>query len=102
VYEACVLMRDRISNREVWEAVGLDPEECIAESDKSELAKSFRYRLFSKIVPNVKSLGLLSEKQRQRFHALDILQYEDGTTSDVDQDIEEERRVRAGEIAAPV
>jgi hypothetical protein len=101
VYEACVLMRDRISNREVWEAVGLDPEECIEEADKSELSKNFRYRLFSKIVPNVKSLGLLSEKQRKRFHELEILQYETGTTSDVDQDIEEERRVRAGEIAAP-
>jgi hypothetical protein len=101
VYEACVLMRDRISNREVWEAVGLDPEECIEEADKSELSKNFRYRLFSKIVPNVKSLGLLSEKQRKRFHELEILQYETGTTSDVDQDIEEERRVRVGEIAAP-
>jgi hypothetical protein len=101
VYEACVLMRDRITNREVWEAVGLDPEECIEEADKSELAKNFRYRLFSKIVPNVKSLGLLSEKQRKRFHELEILQYEDGTTSDVDQDIEEERRVRNGEIPAP-
>jgi len=101
VYEACVLMRDRISNREVWEAVGLDPEECIEEADKSELSKNFRYRLFSKIVPNVKSLGLLSEKQRKRFHELEILQYESGTTSDVDQDIEEERRVRAGELPAP-
>jgi hypothetical protein len=46
----------------------------------------------------VKSLGLLdSEKQRRRFHELDILQYENETTSDVDQDIEEERRLRAGE-----
>ncbi len=98
VYEACVLMRDRISNREVWEAMGLDADECIELSDQSELAKQFRYRLFSKIVPNVKSLGLLSERQRQRFQALGILQYEHNTTSDVDADIEEERRIRAGEL----
>jgi hypothetical protein len=102
VYEACVLMRDRISNREVWEAMGLDPDECIAHSDRSEIAKQFRYRLFSKIVPNVKSLGLLSKKQRQRFEQLGILEFETNTTSDVDQEIEEERRVRAGEIAAPI
>ncbi|MBW2315431.1 MAG: ferritin-like domain-containing protein [Deltaproteobacteria bacterium] len=102
VYEACVLMRDRITNREVWERVGLDPEECIAYSDESEIAKQFRYRLFSKIVPNVKSLGLLSDRQRVRFEELGILQYEGNTTSDVDQDMEEERRIRAGEIAAPV
>ena len=52
-------------------------------------------------MPNVKSLGLLSQRQRERFQALGILEYETGTTSDVDQDIEEERRIRAGEIEAP-
>ncbi len=102
VYEACVLMRDRITNREVWEAMGLDADECIEHSDKSELAKQFRYRLFSKIVPNVKSLGLLSDRQRERFAELGILEFETNTTSDIDQEIEEERRVQAGEIAAPV
>jgi hypothetical protein len=98
VYEACVLMRDRITNREVWESMGLDADECIEYSDQSELAKQFRYRLFSKIVPNVKSLGLLSERQRERFAGLGILEYETNTTSDVDQDIEEERRLRGGEL----
>ena len=95
VYEACVLMRDRISNREVWEAMGLDPEACIACSDRSELARQFRYRLFSKIVPNVKSLGLLSDRQRARFEQLGILEFEGHTTSDVDMEIEEEKRRRA-------
>jgi hypothetical protein len=98
VYEACVLMRDRITNREVWEAMGMDPDECIAYADQSEIAQSFRYRLFSKIVPNVKSLGLLSDRQRERFQQLGILEYEGNTTSDVDHDMEIERRVRAGEI----
>ncbi|MGI9590261.1 MAG: ferritin-like domain-containing protein, partial [Myxococcota bacterium] len=77
VYEACLLMRDRIQSREVWEAMGLDADECIEHADRSELARQFRYRLFSKIVPNVKSLGLLSDLQRKRFHEMDILQYED-------------------------
>jgi len=98
VYEACVLMRDRITNREVWESMGLDPDECIALADQSEIARQFRYRLFSKIVPNVKSLGLLSDRQRARFEQLGILEYESNTTSDVDHDAEIERRVRAGEL----
>jgi hypothetical protein len=98
VYEACVLMRDRITNREVWEAMGLDPDECIALADRSELARQFRYRLFSKIVPNVKSLGLLSPRQRARFEALGILEFEGGSTSDMDHDMEIERRIRAGEL----
>ncbi len=98
VYEACVLMRDRIQSREVWERIGLDADECIEVSERSGLAAQFRHRLFSKIVPNVKSLGLLSERQRKRFHALDILQYEHESTSDVDHDVELERRVRSGEL----
>jgi len=92
VYEASVLMRDRISNREVWESMGMDPDACIEAADESPIAKQFRYRLFSKIVPNVKSLGLLSDRQRGRFEQLGILEFEHNTTSDVDQDIAEEQR----------
>ena len=92
-------MRDRISNREVWESMGMDADECIAVADESPIAAEFRYRLFSKIVPNVKSLGLLSDRQRQRFHDLGILKFEHETTSDVDQAIEEERRIRVGEVS---
>ena len=95
VYEAAVLMRDRILNREVWETMGLDADACIAASLASPLSQEFRRRLFSKIVPNVKSLGLLSDRQRARFAALGILEFEDNTTSDVDQSIEEERRLAA-------
>ncbi|UCE85295.1 MAG: ferritin-like domain-containing protein [Deltaproteobacteria bacterium] len=100
VYEACVLMRDRLTNREVWEAMGMDADACVAAFERSELHRQFRYRLFSKIVPNVKSLGLLSDRQRERFEALGILQYENNTSSDVDQEIEEERRLRAEGMAA--
>jgi hypothetical protein len=100
VYEACVLMRDRIQSREVWERMGLDADACIEHAEHSGLAAQFRHRLFSKIVPNVKSLGLLSERQRRRFHDLDILQYENESTSDADHDMALEARVRSGEVAA--
>jgi hypothetical protein len=46
-------------------------------------------------VPNVKSLGLLSKRQRERFHALGILEFEHGTTSDVDQEALERAREAA-------
>ena len=98
VYEASVLMRDRLINREVWERMGLDVDACVAATMQSPLAIEFRRRLFSKIVPNVKSLGLLSDRQRARFAELGILEFEDNTTSDVDQDAEEERRIRGGEV----
>jgi hypothetical protein len=96
VYEAAVLMRDRILNRDVWQRMGLDVEACVRSALASPLAIEFRRRLFSKIVPNVKSLGLLSARQRRRFADLGILEFEVNTTSDIDQAIEEERRVSAG------
>jgi P-aminobenzoate N-oxygenase AurF len=91
VYEAAVLMRDRILNREVWETMGMDADQCVALMLASPLGTEFRRRLFSKIVPNVKSLGLLSDRQRARFAALGILEFEHNTSSDVDQAIEEEQ-----------
>jgi hypothetical protein len=101
VFEAAVLMRDRILNREVWQAMGMDTEACIAASLQSPLAREFRRRLFSKIVPNVKSLGLLSDRQRQRFADLGILAFETGTTSDVDLDAREEALRREGQMPQP-
>jgi len=86
-------MRDRLTNREVWETMGLDADECVAISLESPIAKEFRRRLFSKIVPNVKSFGLLSPRQRERFATLGILEFEHGTTSDEDQDIDEAARI---------
>jgi hypothetical protein len=96
VYEASVLMRDRILNRDVWQRMGMDVEACVRSALASPLAIEFRRRLFSKIVPNVKSLGLLSDRQRRRFADLGILEFEANTTSDVDQAIEEERRTSTG------
>jgi hypothetical protein len=98
VYEAAVLMRDRILNREVFEAMGMDVDACVAATMASPLAIEFRRRLFSKIVPNIKSLGLLSRRQRERFAALGILEFEVETTSDVDHDIAEELRMRSGAV----
>ena len=98
VYEASVLMRDRILNRDVWERMGLDADACVRAALDSPLAIEFRRRLFSKIVPNVKSLGLLSDRQRRRFAELGILEFEGNTTSDVDQAIAEERRRNGMEI----
>jgi hypothetical protein len=98
VYEAAVLMRDRILAREVYETMGLDADACVAADLASPFMAEFRRRLFSKIVPNIKSLGLLSQRQRERFAELGILHFEAETTSDVDHDVEEARRVRAGEL----
>jgi hypothetical protein len=76
VYEAAVLMRDRLMFQEVWEKLGLPVERCLEIVAQSEPQQMFRQLLFAKIVPAVKRVGLLSEKQRERFQQLGILQFE--------------------------
>jgi hypothetical protein len=76
VYEAAVLMRDRFLFQQVWQKVGLPVEECMQITMNNEGQRQFRQLLFSKIVPAVKRIGLLSRRQRERFQGLGILEYE--------------------------
>jgi len=83
VFEACVLMRDRFLARDVWMRMGMPVEECCRYALEAPSMIEFRRMLFSKIVPNVKKLGLLDPWLRARFATLGILQYEDLESSDV-------------------
>jgi hypothetical protein len=84
-YEAAVKMRDRFLQQEVWDWYGLPVKECTQVMLDSPIQAEFRKVLFSKIVPNLKKLGLLDagakEGQqgwlRQKFGELGVLQFED-------------------------
>jgi hypothetical protein len=76
VYEAAVLMRDRFRFEQVYAKMGLPVDECVRIGLQSEGQKMFRQMLFSKIVPALKKMDLLSPRQRLRFDALGILQFE--------------------------
>jgi hypothetical protein len=82
VYEAAVLMRDRFLFQEVWEKLGLPVAECMEIARNAERQKVFRQLLFTRVVPAVKKVGLLSARQRERFAELGILQYESFTEAD--------------------
>lgn len=75
-YEGCRLMRDRLYAIEVWREMGLPIEETHQIVMNSEIMREFQKMLFSKVVPNVKRLGLLTPWLRERFHELDILKWE--------------------------
>ncbi len=75
-YEGCRLMRDRLYAVEVWREMGLPIEKTHEIVMKSEIMREFQKMLFSKVVPNVKRLGLLTPWLRERFHELDILKWE--------------------------
>ena len=76
VLEACALMRDRFAPRQVWEHFGIPVEEAEAEFLLSPDAHAFRSLLFSKVVPNLRKLGLLTPRVREGFEQLGILRYE--------------------------
>ena len=87
VYEAARLMRDRFLFQEVWEKTGLPPKECMAIALENKGQVMFRQMLFAKIVPAIKKMDLLSDRQRQRFQELGILQFENWAdpTADVEK-----------------
>jgi hypothetical protein len=76
VYEAARLMRDRFLFQEVWEKTGLPAKQCMDIAFNNQGQRMFRQMLFAKIVPAIKKMDLLSDRQRQRFADLGILQFE--------------------------
>ena len=76
VYEAARLMRDRFLFQEVWEKTGLPAKECMDIALNNQGQVMFRQLLFAKIVPAIKKMDLLSDRQRQRFAELGILHFE--------------------------
>jgi len=76
VYEAARLMRDRFLFQEVWEKQGLPVKECMDIALHNEAQVMFRQMLFAKIVPAIKKMDLLSDRQRTRFQELGILHFE--------------------------
>jgi hypothetical protein len=87
VFEAARLMRDRFLFQEVWEKTGLPAKECMQIALENKGQVMFRQMLFAKIVPAIKKMDLLSDRQRVRFQDLGILQFENWAdpTADVDQ-----------------
>lgn len=76
VIEACELMRDRLLATEVSRYMGFDENEVREIVLASEVMKIFRRSLFSRVVPNIRKLGLLTPRVREAFEKLEILEFE--------------------------
>jgi hypothetical protein len=78
-YEAAIRMRDRFLSQEVWEELGMPVKECTEIMLHNPVQLEFRRVLFSKIVPNLKKLGLLDAGDgwlRRKFGELGVLEFE--------------------------
>ena len=78
--EACYLMRDRFLAEEMWETLGLPLNECLQYVEQSEGMREFRSRLFNRIVPTVKNIGLWGPKIQKAYTAMGIIGFADVDT----------------------
>jgi hypothetical protein len=88
-FEAAVRMRDRMQLQEVWDRLGVPLADAAEIARRAPERDEFQIMLFSKIVPNLKKLGLLDAGDgwlRERFTEMGAIAFEDweDTTQDAD------------------
>jgi hypothetical protein len=75
VVEALYFMRDRFNQSEVWERLGLPAKVLDEIHYNSKQMNSFRGRLFSRVVPTVKDIGLWGERVQKAFAEMGAMDY---------------------------
>ena len=75
VVEALYFMRDRFNQSEVWERLGLPAKVLDDIHYNSKQMQSFRGRLFSRIVPTVKDIGLWGPRVQKAFADMGVMDY---------------------------
>ena len=84
-YEAGLVMRGRLMSADVQENFGWDKEDAQAFAQKADVANNFQHLLFTRVVPNLSRIGLLTEKVRPLYDELGVLEYENWPTDgDID------------------
>ncbi len=98
-FEAAVRMKDRMMMQEVWERLEVPSQDVITIMKRSPERDEFQILLFSKIVPNLKKLGLLDAADgwlRQKFTEMGAIGFEDlvDTAQEVDAEADGSPAVR--------
>jgi hypothetical protein len=75
VVEALYFMRDRFNQSEVWERLGLPAKMLDDIHYNSKQMQSFRGRLFSRVVPTVKDIGLWGPRVQKAFADMGVMDY---------------------------
>jgi len=76
VIEATYLLRERLLMHQVFERLEWDVPVWVDWAKETPFMVGFRQMTFSKIVPNLKRLGLLTPRVRSEFEKLDLLRFE--------------------------
>jgi len=76
VIEATHLLRERLLMTPVFERLGWDAALWTDWAQETPFMRGFRQMTFSKIVPNLKRLGLLTPRVREAYEKWDLLRFE--------------------------
>ena len=88
-FEAAVRMKDRLVMQEVWERMEVPTGDVVKIMQAAPERDDFQILLFSKIVPNLKKLGLLDAADgwlRTKFTEIGVIAFEHLTDSTEDED----------------
>lgn len=87
-YEACCVMRERLVATEVFAHFGWDVEAARQQVLQAHVMVQFRKFLFTRVIPNLKRIGLLTDSVREKYAELGVLEFEnmtDDATTDWDE-----------------
>jgi len=73
--EALYFMRDRFNQAEVWERSGLPVDKLTEHAYNSGAMQAFRSRLFTRIVPILKEIGLFGPKVQKALGDMGVMEY---------------------------
>ena len=76
VIEASHLLRERLMMQPVFERLGWEVPVWLEWAQRTPFMVGFRQMTFSKIVPNLKRLGLLTPRVRDAYAKMDLLRFE--------------------------
>ncbi len=88
-FEAAIRMKDRMVMQEVWERMEVPTADVLKIMQAAPERDDFQVLLFSKIVPNLRKLGLLDAADgwlRQKFTEMGAIAFEHLTDSTEDED----------------
>jgi hypothetical protein len=73
--EALYFMRDRFNQGEVWARSGLPVDKLMEYAYNSGVMQAFRTRLFTRVVPILKDIGLWGEKVQKALTDMNVMEY---------------------------
>ena len=87
VMDATTMMHDRLLHTPVFERLGMDVKAWTTWTEENDLQRGFRQLTFTKVVPNLKRLGLLTPRVRAHLERLNLLRFENEKDSVEDAEV---------------